>query len=121
MDHLDFIYDFPAWTLVSWVLITGLYIGDRRALKRLDAVELAVFPTRVDNPAWEYQNYHRAASELVTSAVSYPTNKVAKLAEAETYALRAMQIAVNADQRRLTAKLIEAIVAMRAELYQEEK
>lgn len=118
---MEFTYDFPAWILVSWVLIVGLYVADRRVAKRLETVELAVFPTRVDNPAWEYQNYHRAASELVTSAVSYPMNKIAKLAEAETYALRAIQVAVNEDQRRLTMKMVEAIVDMRAEERHHEK
>lgn len=118
---MHFTTDFPAWTLISWVLITSLFVvsfrmrADVRA--RLLRVEQATFGSKTvtGQPGWEYQNYHRAASEMMLSAVSYPDNRLLKLAEAEQYALRALELATEDEQRRFTTKLIEAIERVREE------
>lgn len=119
MDHhFEFTYDFPLWTLVSWILISAGYWIIWQRSKRLDKLEGTVYGAKaaVDHPSWNYQNYHRASSEAMLQAVTHPSNRVAKLVEAEEYARKAIAAATVQDQRDFTSKLLEAIVNERARL-----
>lgn len=118
---MQFTLDFPAWTLVSWVLISALFIVIFRirssVWQRLSALERVSFGQPIaDHPGWDYANYHRAASELILSAVTYPDDgRIRKLSEAEQYAFRAVELAGNEEQRRFTNQLIQAIGRIREE------
>lgn len=117
MDNgMDFTTDFPAWTIVSWVLIATLAYLGWTLRRRVDDLERSVRGTPLaENPAWDYQNYHRAASEMMLQAVTYPHNRLGKLAEAEQYALKALELAQMEDQRKFTMKLVDAIGKVRQE------
>jgi hypothetical protein len=112
---MEFTTDFPAWTLVSWVLIFGLYWILIRRAKRLDALEKTVYGKSAPSDDWQYQNYHRAASEAVLSALLYPSERFKHLAEAQEYVARAMVTASTDEQRKFTQKLVEAVDQQRNE------
>ena len=118
METIDFTFDFPLWTIVSWVLIAAGYWVIWTRAARLDKLERIVYGTRgaIDHPSWDYQNYHRAASEAMLQAVTHPTNRASKLIEAEEYARKAIATATVQDQRDFTGKLLEAIINERARL-----
>jgi len=114
-DQFELTTAFPVWMVGSWVLILALFYIALRHAGRITTLERAITPSEVDDAGYyDYQNYHRAASELVTSAVTYQAEKMAKLTEAESYVLKALELARLDDQRKLTLKLLEAIRDLRA-------